>query len=234
MVNVDDAVIAKYKKGNLVFEILVDCENAFKLKHGEIIDMSDVLASDKIFSDSKKGLLASEKDIQNVFSTNNPIDVAKQIIKDGEVQLTSEHRAKIVEKKRSKILEYIRKNGIDPKSGLPHPLQRLELAFNEAKVRIDEHKPELKQVDEIMKKLRPILPIKFAKKEIALKIPGTYAGKSNPVIRNFGKLLREDWQNDGSWICVIEIPAGMQEDLFDKLNSLTKGNVETKILKIIE
>ncbi len=29
---------------------------------------------------------------------------------------------------------------------------------------------------------------------------------------------------------VIEIPAGLQDDLFNKLNSATKGNVETKIM----
>ena len=56
----------------------------------------------------------------------------------------------------------IHANGIDPKTNLPHPLQRIENALEEANVKIDEHKSEEKQVEEIVRKLQPILPIKFA------------------------------------------------------------------------
>ena len=58
-----------------------------------------------------------------------------------------------------------------------------------------------------------------------------YTGKAYGVARNFGVLEREDWQTDGSWIGIIKIPAGMQTDFYDKLNDITKGNVETRILK---
>ena len=46
-----------------------------------------------------------------------------------------------------------------------------------------------------------------------------------------GTLLQEEWQKDGSWIGLVEIPAGIQGEFFDMLNKKTHGNVQTKILR---
>ena len=62
-------------------------------------------------------------------------------------------------------MEIIHRNGVDPKTKLPHPIQRLENAFEEAKIKIDERRSAEDQVKEILDKLRPVLPISFEKKE---------------------------------------------------------------------
>jgi len=232
MVDVDKAIIARIKKEGENFEILVDCDNALALKKGKSVGMKDVLASDKIFSDSKKGLVASETKLNQIFGTADPDDIARVIIKEGEIQLTSQYRARIKEQMSKRILNYIHRNAIDPKTGIPHPMQRIELAFAEAKIKIDDHKAEEQQINEIMKKLKPIIPISFATKEIAIRIPSEFAGKSYSLLKTFAKVIKEEWLNDGSYACVVDIPAGMQNDLFDKLNNATKGCVETKILKV--
>ena len=234
MVNVDKAVIARLKTHGSNFEILVDCDNAIAFKGGKIDDIKEVLADQKVFSDSKKGLVASETQMTQIFSTSDPLEVANEIIRKGEIQLTAEYKSKLIEEKRKRILAFIQKNGIDPKTSLPHPLTRLELAFEEAKVKISEYKSEKDQIEEIMDKLRPILPIKFAKKEIAIRIPADYTGKAYSALKSMTNFKKEDWGNDGSFMCVVEIPAGMQDDLFDKVNNLTQGNADLKILKIID
>ena len=76
-----------------------------------------------------------------------------------------------------------------------------------------------------------ILPIKFEMKEIAVKIPGEHAGKSHLVLNSFGKILKQEWQSDGSLLAVIEIPGGLEQDFYDKLNSITHGNNEVKLIK---
>jgi len=43
-------------------------------------------------------------------------------------------------------------------------------------------------------------------------------------------LQKEEWLNDGSYAVVLEVPAGAKQDLFNELNSLTHGDVETKII----
>ena len=87
-------------------------------------------------------------------------------------------------------------------------------------------------MQDALKDLRPILPIKFETKEIAIKITPEYAPKCYSTIKQFSTILREEWQTNGNWVAVIELPGGMESDLYDKLNKICHGNVESKILKI--
>jgi ribosome maturation protein SDO1 len=83
----------------------------------------------------------------------------------------------------------------------------------------------------IIEVLRPILPISIEQVRISIKIPPEHVGKAYGAVRSFGILDREEWQSDGSWIGIVKLPAGMQTDFYDRLNTLTKGNIETRILK---
>jgi len=230
MVDVDRAVIARLKKQENVFEILVDCDRALEYRAGKNVSLDDVVAVDHIFKDVKKGERASDNVLKSVFGTEDPTEIAKTIIKEGEIQLTAAHREKIREEKRRRIVEIIHRNAIDSKTGLPHPPQRIENAMNEAKVHIDENKGAEEQIDDILKKIRVIIPIKFEVRELAVKIPNKYAGQSYGILKRY-KLLRDEWQNDGSLVAIVEIPAGIQDEFMGQLNKITHGDVEIKILK---
>jgi ribosome maturation protein SDO1 len=120
---------------------------------------------------------------------------------------------------------------MDPQTKMPHPRQRIELAIDQAGMHIDPFKTVSQQVKIIVEALRPIIPISMEHIRISVKIPAEHVGKGYGMVRNYGSLEREDWQSDGSWIGIIKLPAGMQTDFYDKLNNITKGNVETRILK---
>ncbi len=230
MVSVDNAVIARIKLEGNNFEILVNGDKALQFKEGHG-KLEDALVTNDIFSDVKKGLHASEHLMEKLFRTKDKKKIAEEIIKKGEVQLTAEHLKNLREENRRRIINLIHKNSVDPRTNLPHPEQRIENALQEAKVNIDAFKaPEL-QVQDIVKKIRVILPLKYELREIAIKIPAQYAAKSYSTLKHLGKILHDEWQSDGSLVAVVEIPAGMQSELFDELNKLTQGSIETKILK---
>lgn len=231
MVSLDDAVIARLKKGEEHFEILVDPYVAADLIDGNEVEIIQCLAIDSIFKDSKKGTHASEESLKKNFNTENIEEIAKQIILKGDIQLTTEQRHKMKETKKNRIVEKIVKNAMDPKTKAPHPRKRIELAMEEAGVNIDPFKPVRDQVKTIIELLKPLIPLSFDKIRISVKIPPEYVGKAYGVARNYGVLEKEDWQSDGSWLGIVKIPAGMQNDFYDKLNDITKGNVSTKILK---
>lgn len=232
MVDVNKAVIARLKKEQDVFEILVDCDKALEFRAGKSIGLDDVLATNQIYKDVKKGERASDHEIERIFGTSDIREVAKRIIKEGEIQLTAEHRNKIREEKKKRIINIIHRNAVDPKTGLPHPPQRIENAMNEAKVHIDEHKSAEEQVESILSQIRAIIPIKFELREIEIVVPSQYGSQSYHILKKYGKLLKDNWQNDGSLMVVMEIPSGIQEDLFSELNKLTHGEIESKILKV--
>ncbi len=231
MVTVDKAVIARLKTHGQHFEILVDCDNALALREGKDIEIRNVLAAMKIFADAKKGIAASEAAMKQILGTSETEEVARQIIKKGEIQVTQEHREKIREQKKKQIIDIIHRNGVDPKTHTPHPPVRLENALKEAKFHFDEYKPVQEQVQDALKSLKPILPIRFEVKELAVKISPAYAPKCYSAIKSYGTILREEWQDNGYWNAVVEIPGGLESEFYDKLNKLTSGNVECKLLK---
>jgi len=231
LVSLDDAVIARLKKGEEHFEVLVDPYAAADLIDGKEIDIIQILAIDAIFKDSKKGTHAPEEAIKEKFGTDDVAEVAKQIVLNGDIQLTTEQRHKMQKNKKNRIIETISRNAMDPKTKAPHPRQRIELAMDEAGVHVDPFKPVSEQVKTIIEALRPLMPISMEHVRISVKIPPEHIGKAYGIARNYGTLEREEWQSDGSWIGIIKIPAGMQTDFYDRLNDVTKGNVSTKLLK---
>jgi ribosome maturation protein SDO1 len=231
MVKLEDAVIARLSSCGTTFEVLVDPDVAMAVRSGESADLRGALAIDKIFKDSKKGEVASEAVVKKVFGSTDVFKIAEEIIRRGEVQVTTEQRRRMREERFSQIVSIISKRAINPQTGLPHPPSRIESALREAKIRIEEFKGAEEQISEIVKALRPILPLKFETRKIAVKIPASYVGRTQHVVRKLGKVNKEEWLQDGSWAVLVEIPAGAQVEFFDKLNSLTKGEVETRVIE---
>jgi ribosome maturation protein SDO1 len=231
LVSLENAVIARLHKGTDHFEVLVDPHEAEHILDGKIENILSALAIDAVFSDSKKGTHAPIETLQKHFKTTDISIIAKEIIQKGEIQLTTEQRREMQEKKKKRIVELIMKNAMDPKTKMPHPRTRIELAMDEAKVHIDPFKSVNQQMKIILEQLRSILPISMEQARVSVKIPPEHVGKAYGAVRSFGTLEREEWQSDGTWIGIVKLPAGMQTDFYDRLNTLTKGNVETRILK---
>ncbi len=221
MVDVDRSVIARYKKAGNVFEILVDCDKALELKKGENVAVEDVVATSDVFKDVKKGEKASENDLKEVFQTEDKNEIFRRIIKDGEVQLTSKHREEEREKKFKMIVNLIHRNAVDSKTGYPHPVASIENALNESNFRVDDHKKAEEQVEDALKAIRALIPIKFEKKEIAVKVPAAYAGLAKGIVSKH-KVIKEEWLNDGSYCSVVEIPSGIMDEFFDSLNKVSR------------
>ena len=223
--------LARLKHGGEKFEVVIHPDKAMDYKHGKNVDLKEVLYYEKVFSDAHKGLQASENLMKNVFNTDDKSEIIKMIIMKGEIQLSAAYREDQRQKKWKYIIEVIHRNGVDPKTGLPHPAVRIENAMVEAKVSLDDHKRAEDQVQDVLKKIRTVLPIRTETHELEIKVPAHFAGKAQIIIRGFGTLLHEAWQNDGSFSCSMDVPAGLKQDLMDQLNKLTHGNIEIRVTK---
>lgn len=230
MIPLEKAVIARLNKNGIEFEILVDPDMALEFKKGKNIALENILAVPEIFKDAKKGERVSENDLLKCFHTKNIWDVVSEIIKKGEIQLTTEQKRRFIEEKKKEIADIISKQTINPQTKLPHPPSRILHAMEESHVNIDPFRPAKDQIEMVVSKIQSILPVSMERLEIAVRIPIEYAGKASSIIRNTVKIKNEEWKTD-AWICLIDIPAGMQSEIYQRLNELTKGKVEVKILK---
>jgi len=231
VVSIDKAVIARLQHSGKKFEILIDPYKALEFKRGKKVNMDKILAYPAIYRDARSTEVVSESDLQKVFGTTDVFKIAERIIKKGEVQLTTEQRREMVENKRNQIADIISKRGVNPQTNSPHPPQRILGVMEKAGVNIDPFQDAEMQVEKVLKAIKPIIPISFQKVTIQLKIPAQFAGKSYSVLKKYGNVVSEQWLNDGSLQISVRILAGIQEEMFQKISSLTHGQFESKIIK---
>lgn len=231
VVDIDKAVIARLRSSGQKFEILVDPNKALELKRGGKISMDEILAYPAIYRDARSTDVVPEQDLQKIFGTTDVFKVAEKIIRSGELQLTTEQKRQMIEQKKIQIATIISKKGINPQTNTPHPPQRILATIEKAGVSIDPFLDGESQVDKVLKEIKVLLPIKFQKIVFQIKIPAQFSGKSYSILKSYGTILQEQWLSDGSLQVNIEILAGIQDELFRKISSLTHGGFESKTLK---
>jgi ribosome maturation protein SDO1 len=67
--------------------------------------------------------------------------------------------------------------------------------------------------------------------KLQVKVAAQYAGQTIGILKNFGDIQREDWGADGALSAIVEIPAGGQPGLLDRLGSTTKGAAQVTVVK---
>jgi len=228
---VEKASVVRYSFEGEKFEILVKPDPALEYKLGKRKDISPILVSDEIYSDSNKGTRASTEKLLKAFKTEDTTAIAEKILQKGDLNLTTDQRRKMIAEKRKQIVSYISKTFVDPKSHLPHPPLRIEQAMEDGRVSIDPHKNAEEQVKDIVEKLRSIIPLKSENLVLEIIIPAQFASQSYSVLKSTGTLQKEEWQSNGSLKAILEIPAAARPNVIDRLGSITKGTASVEVVK---
>ena len=224
--------IIRLKKGGENFEVVLkDPDKALELRAGKPVEIRDILETPKIFVDANTGEAQTTAKLTQWLGTADIHEAVRIIVQKGDLAFTQEQRQKMFEAKKKKIVEFIHMNASDPKTGLPHPIQRIEFAMEQAKVHIDPYQTAEAQLEPIIKQLRAILPISLEKFKIQVLIPAKYSSTAYSPIKHKFDLQREVWKDDGSVEFVMEGPAGIKPDVFNLINKLTAGEAVIEELK---
>ncbi len=218
-------VTARIKIKGKNYETSVDLDEALKVRDGKG-DVISALQSNGIYYDLSKANIVPSSDLKSAFGTADLYKIAKKIITSGEIQKTQEFRDAQREEKIKKILNLIVKNAMD-QNGRPYTEERIKRAIEEVHYNFD-NRPAEQQVPEIINKLKPIIPISFHTKKIRIKVPARFTGHVYGLFKEFKE--SENWLPNGDLEVIINIPAGMQIDFYDKLNSATHGAIQSEDL----
>jgi len=215
--------IAKMNKNGLHFEILVDMNDALKVKKGE----SDylIVEGDRIFISVKKGDVASNNDLEIAFKTTDILEIGKIIVKQGDILVDQEHRSEEKEKQIRQVINFLSRNAIDPQTSNPISPERIKSALEEAHVNV-KNVPIENQIQEILDQISSIIPIRIETKKVKIHIPALQTGKVYGLVQQYKE--KETWLDDGSLEVIVNIPAGLIMDFYDKLNSMTHGSALTE------
>lgn len=222
-----DAVTIQYR-GDREFEILVEPDLAKETKlEGEKHDIQRLLFVQEIFEDAGEGKRASADDLEQEFGTKQVMEAAEEIFEKGDMQLTTEQKKDMREEKRKQLIDMIARRVQDPKTGNPHPPQRVENALEEAGFNINWNSDLEEEFDEAIDVLRPIIPVSLDEKTVVIQIPVDNTGRAYDKIQNVADVKEEDWGNE-FFRCKIEMPAGALSELIDQLQEITGGQTEMR------
>ena len=152
------------------------------------------------------------------------------------------------------LVNYIHKYFIDPKTSTPHPVVRLELALEEAKIRIDPEQCAERQAHDAVKKLTSIIPLKKCEMEAKLSVGHGSAGAVTGILHKFASIRGEKWSAGGCewdlsivpggkwngsgkrccafvliWASLVCLCVADYDQFFSELNRATKGDFEFNI-----
>lgn len=223
---VDKFTIVRLSAGNEKFEILVKPDPALEYKLGKKMDISNIMISDEIYSDANKGTRSSTEKLMKQFKTTDQLEIAKQIMARGDLNMNTDQRRKMIEEKKRQIVEYINKNFVDPKTHMPHPVSRINAVLDEARLAIDPFKRLDDQIKNIIEPLRKVLPLKSEILELNVTVPAQFSGQSFSVFKNIGEIKSERWLADGSLQVVLNLNAGMKSSFLDRIGTATKGSAQ--------
>jgi len=228
---VDKVTVVRLAVEGEKFELLVKPDPALEYKLGKRKDVSTILVSDEIYSDSNKGTRASTEKLMKAFKTTDSTAIAILILQKGDLNLTTDQRRKMVSEKRKQIVDFIAKTYVDPRSHLPHPPLRIDQAMDDARISIDPFRNTDEQTKDVVEQLRSIIPLKSENMMLEILVPAQFAAQSYSVLKSAGTLKKEEWQSNGSLKVILDIPAAARANVIDRLGSVTKGSASIEVAK---
>eukprot|EP01122_Echinamoeba_exundans_P016170 TRINITY_DN8111_c0_g1_i1.p2 TRINITY_DN8111_c0_g1~~TRINITY_DN8111_c0_g1_i1.p2 ORF type:complete len:266 (+),score=84.42 TRINITY_DN8111_c0_g1_i1:30-800(+) len=219
--------IVKCKVGKTTFEVITKPGSALKYKKGQL-GFDNVLMSDEVFTDYKKGQRPSAEELNAAFGTSVPKDAAKAVVDKGDVEMTAAERKEAVDRRRAEIVNYIHKYYIDPKAKTPHPVVRIENALDTLKVKVDPEVAAERQVQDIVKRLPEVMPIKKSEMGGKIIIPHKSLGSATGIIKKFCQVQSESYGADGATFVVTFVP-GDYNPLTQDLAKVTGGEYQLEM-----
>ena len=218
---------ARITRNGKHFEVMVDLEQALKLRKGESINLSSVVQNSTVFNNIKTGDRASSEELVKTFGTDNSDEICMKIIKNGEIVLPTEFIRTEQQQRYKQVADFIIKNAVDKNSRPFAPIVIMN-ALKEAKIEV-KNKPIDTQIKDIVDQLKRIIPIRLETKKIRVTLPAQFTGKAYGVLTEH--MEKENWLANGDLEVILNIPAGLLMDFYDKLNGITHGSALSEELK---
>lgn len=222
-----DAITVQYR-GDKQFEILVEPDLAKEAKlEGEDHEIQRMLFVQEIFTDAGEGERASADEIEKEFGTRQIMEAAGEIFEKGDMQLTTDQKKEMRQEKWKKLVNMISRRVQNPRTGNPHPPNRVENALEEAGFNVQWDSNLEEEFEDAIDELRPIIPVSLDKKTVAIRIPVDNAGQAYDKLQNAAEIEEEQWGNE-YFTAKVTLPAGVLKELREELQDITSGQTEMK------
>mmetsp|Transcript_13672 Transcript_13672/g.32057 ORF Transcript_13672/g.32057 Transcript_13672/m.32057 type:complete len:424 (-) Transcript_13672:586-1857(-) len=181
-VQLTNVAVVRMNKGGKRFEIACYRNKVVDYRQGLEQDLSEVLQTDRVFTNVSKGEFAKAKDMYKVFGTKDEDEISKLILSKGQLQVSDKERSQQLEKISAQIAEWISKNCVQPATDRPYTISQIRHAMQKANVSVHPTKPLKRQNLDCVKLLQKVIPIQRSKMELLLLVPSEYKNQIENVL----------------------------------------------------
>lgn len=191
-VRLTNVAVVRMNQGGKRFEIACYRNKVVDYRQGLEQDLSEVLQTDRVFTNVSKGQFAKAKDLQKVFGTKDEEEISKLILTKGQLQVSDKERSQQLEKTTAQVAEWISKNCVHPSSDRPYTISQIRHAMQQANFAVHPTKPLKRQYLDCVKLLQTVMPIQRAKMELSLIVPSDHESDIETALND----NQVEWSDD--------------------------------------
>ena len=134
-------------------------------RQGIETDLSEVLQTDRVFTNVSKGEFAKSSDLKKGFGTTNEEEVCRLILQKGQIQVSDMERSAYLESTIREVAVMITEKCTNPQSNRPYTVETIRNAMKEAEFNVHPTKNVKQQFLECVKLLKSknVIPLERAR-----------------------------------------------------------------------
>jgi len=224
-VRLTNVAVVRYNKGGKRFEIACYRNKIMDYRSGLEKDLSEVLQTDRIFTNVSKGEFAKSADLEKVFGTRDEEEIAKIILEKGNsLQVSDLERNQQLQNTLSQIATWVASNCVHPETNRPYTVSQIKHAL-EHNYTVQTHKPIKKQYLDAVKFLKTVIPIERAKMELSLQYPACNDATVQEALDKLPHVLSSEHKTKDPYSVLIQVDPSLYREL-DDLAKKVKGRLE--------
>lgn len=191
-VRLTNVAVVRMNRHGKRFEVACYRNKILNYRQGIETDLSEVLQTDRVFTNVSKGLFAPSKDLTLAFDTSDQEQCCRIILDKGQVQVSDMERTAMLENTSREVANMVATKCVNPRSDRPYTTNQIRDAMKKAECSVQptSARSVKQQFLDCVKSIQEkgVLDIQRAKMELAIVMQDT------SVARELVVRLKEDAQ----------------------------------------
>ena len=229
-VKLTNVAVVRCNKAGKRFEIACYRNKVMDYRSGLEKDLSEVLQTERIFTNVSKGQFAKTADLKKAFGTTDEEAIAKVILEEGDsVQVSDLERNQQLQNTLSQVASWVASNCVHPEHGRPYTVSQITHALGKG-FAVQTHKPVKSQCLAAVKFLKNVIPIERAKMELSIKYDAAQHETVSQAVdrldkRTIPEKSKPPANGNESCALVVQVDPSLYREL-DELSKSVQGQLE--------
>lgn len=224
-----NVAVVRCNKGGKRFEIACYRNKVMDYRSGLEKDLSEVLQTERIFTNVSKGQFAKSSDLEKAFGTRDEEVIAKVILEEGKgIQVSELERNQQIQSTLSQITTWVASNCVHPDNGRPYTVSQIKHMLGK-NFNAQTHKPIKKQCLDAVKFLKNLVPIERAKMELSVEYDASHHDTVSSAVDRLDRRMvpekSKSPENGGRYVLVLQVDPSLYREL-DELAKSVGGHLE--------